>query len=448
MRNIGWHSEDISQHAIQERSVRKVPRHLATHFGAMATGDEEARNEDADTQATEEAEPEHLFCSKSMEVVPDLRSICGLPANPDEDSLLTFRALILPKGKTLHVPDEPGCYATVGPWRMQIALTLVHFVEATQRKAELLLAFADFAMLSKVAKGMFVMSLQLPLKKARNVYEETPRFTTINNVRGFTSINAASQPWATLLPEALKRHPIYAQPQVFTPAAIIQHMRKTLSSRIKVLAASTRLVIAEEVADLARQDKRQAEKQSALFEGRLQQTLSTLADLPPQKYDRRTEERILVVSAEMAGVDWLRTPQRDQLAAGTAEFRATSVAVRRLHHSSPAKAIEPPFAEPPPVSMGAPAVAAVAPAAALAVRQPFPEDDDLVLSSGDEEENDDETPIGQSAALKRARRTPARLEVGEQKAKKPKASTSKASTSTPLPQVTLPTPKKMPSTLY
>ena len=414
----------------------------------MATGDEEARNEDADTQATEEAEPEHLFCSKSMEVVPDLRSICGLPANPDEDSLLTFRALILPKGKTLHVPDEPGCYATVGPWRMQIALTLVHFVEATQRKAELLLAFADFAMLSKVAKGMFVMSLQLPLKKARNVYEETPRFTTINNVRGFTSINAASQPWATLLPEALKRHPIYAQPQVFTPAAIIQHMRKTLSSRIKVLAASTRLVIAEEVADLARQDKRQAEKQSALFEGRLQQTLSTLADLPPQKYDRRTEERILVVSAEMAGVDWLRTPQRDQLAAGTAEFRATSVAVRRLHHSSPAKAIEPPFAEPPPVSMGAPAVAAVAPAAALAVRQPFPEDDDLVLSSGDEEENDDDTPIGQSAALKRARKTPARLEVGEQKAKKPKASTFKASTSTPLPQVTLPTPKKMPSTLY
>ena len=94
--------------------------------------DVEARVDDeAEMQLPEEAEPQHRFSSDTMELVPDLRSICGLPANPDEDGILTFRALVLPKGKTLHVPDEPGCYATVGPWRTQIALSLVHFVEST-----------------------------------------------------------------------------------------------------------------------------------------------------------------------------------------------------------------------------------------------------------------------------------------------------------------------------
>eukprot|EP00966_Prymnesium_polylepis_P331372 7386933-Prymnesium_polylepis.2 len=115
-----------------------------------------------------------------MDCVLDVRSLCGLPQDPEEDGAVAFRALLLPKGKTLHVPDEPGCYATLGPWRMQMSLSLVHFVTATSRKAELLLAFVDYGMLSNgKSTGIFVMSLQLPLAKKRNVFEETPRFTKI-----------------------------------------------------------------------------------------------------------------------------------------------------------------------------------------------------------------------------------------------------------------------------
>ena len=117
--------------------------------------------------------------------------MCGLPQDQEEDGVTAFRALLLPKGKTLHVPDEPGCYATLGPWRMQSALSRVHFVTATSRKPELLLAFVDYGMLSNGAStGMFVMSLQLPLQKKLNVFEETPRFTKIADVCGFTSIDA------------------------------------------------------------------------------------------------------------------------------------------------------------------------------------------------------------------------------------------------------------------
>ena len=406
--------------------------------------DGEARVDDeAEMQLPEEAEPQHRFSSDTMELVPDLRSICGLPANPDEDGLLTFRALVLPKGKTLHVPDEPGCYATVGPWRTQIALSLVHFVESTKRKAELLLAFADFGMLSNVAKGVFMMSLQLPLAKARNIFEETPRITTINDVSGFTSINVAEQPWATLLPKALERHTIFAKPQVFSPAAIIGHMKKPLAARLKVLADITRLAIADEVKDLARQDKRLAEKQKGLFEARLQRTMDKLNHLPPQKYDRRTEERILTVSADMTGADWLQTPQRAQLQAGTAEFRATSAAVRRLHHSpSPPKAAAPTPADAP-VAAPAPAPAATpAPTPAAA-----PEDitSDLNLS-----EDEDDIPIARMAS-KRARNAPARLSnaAEEKKEKKAKASTPKVPLSHqstpppsphPLPSPPLPSP--------
>eukprot|EP00966_Prymnesium_polylepis_P144183 3328742-Prymnesium_polylepis.1 len=154
-------------------------------------------DDDDDDDANEElaAPPKYPFDASTMECVLDVRALCGLPHDPEEDGAVAFRALLLPKGKTLHVPDEPGCYATLGPWRMQSALALVHFVSATNRKPKLLLAFVDYGMLSNgTSTGMFVMSLQLPLQKKGNVFEETPRFTKVADVCGFTS-----QPWCVML---------------------------------------------------------------------------------------------------------------------------------------------------------------------------------------------------------------------------------------------------------
>ena len=105
---------------------------------------------------------------------------------------------------------------------MQSALSLVHFVTATHRKPELLLAFSDYGMLSNgTSTGMFVMSLQLPLSKRRNVFEETPRFTKIADVSGFTTIDIKEQPWCTHLEPALKRQSLLEGNKLYSPADII-----------------------------------------------------------------------------------------------------------------------------------------------------------------------------------------------------------------------------------
>ena len=313
-------------------------------------GDDDDDDDDDDTN-DELTPPKYLFDVSTMDCVLDVRALCGLPQDSEEDGAVAFRALLLPKGKTLHIPDEPGCYATLGPWRMQSALALVHFVAATNRKPELLLAFVDYWMLSNgTSTGMFVMSLQLPLQKKRNVFEETPRFTKVADVSGFTSIDAKEQPWCAMLEPALKRQPLFEGDKLYSPADIISHLRKPLATRLKGLLAFARAGIAAKVAALARQDKRQAEKVKAQLTAQLDKSYEFLLALPPSKYDRRTEDRITLVTPEVAdGVAWLTSPQRAQLQSGSAECKPTVRAIRQLEAPAPPNADAPPMLMPMPM---------------------------------------------------------------------------------------------------
>lgn len=330
-------------------------------------------DDDSDERADEQPNvpPKIPFDAETMECVLDLRALCGLPQDSEEDGALAFRALLLPKGKTLHVPGEPGCYATLGPWQSQVALSLVHFVPATARKPELLLAFADYGMLSFAGRGRFVMSLQLPLQKARNVFEETPRLTKIADVAGFTPIDVKSQPWCSLLEPALKRHPIYEEQKIYSPAAIITYMRAPLARRIETLVKSARKGIAEKVKALARQDKRQAEKASARMEAQLDAAHEFLKALPPKKYDRRMEERVIVVKPDASdGPDWLTTPKRGELEAGSAVCLPTA----RAERAAPAPVVATPVAAAP--AAAAPAAAAADTAARVAMSPELGSDED------------------------------------------------------------------------
>ena len=72
-------------------------------------------NEDGSDSDSEPAVPKpgaakHLYDAKKHMCVPDMRSLCHLPADADEGALMTFRAFIFSLDHTLHVPDEPGCY--------------------------------------------------------------------------------------------------------------------------------------------------------------------------------------------------------------------------------------------------------------------------------------------------------------------------------------------------
>ena len=75
----------------------------------------------------------------------------------------------------------------------------------------------------------------------------------------------------------------------------MQCLKIPLATRITGLEKVAKKSIEEKVAALMRQDKRLAQKASARLLAQLQKTTEFLHGLPPQKYDRRTEERITVV---------------------------------------------------------------------------------------------------------------------------------------------------------
>ena len=268
---------------------------------------------------------EFPFDAKTTQCIPDLRAMCRLPADADEDGVQTFRALLLPIGQTLHVPDEPGCYATVGPYRTQTSLNLVHFVESTKREDELLLTFVDYGMVNAIMSGVYVQTLQLPLQKQRNVYEETPRYTSVKDIAGFSKINPKAQPWCALLKPALERQPVFAQLGLFTALELFQSLKVSLSTRLKTLHEFAVEDIAKLVADLERQDPRAAQKQKAKYEARLAATMSFFESIGPKKYDRTIKDRVLVVDVSKPSTEaqWLQTPDRLRLSNRTAILECT-----------------------------------------------------------------------------------------------------------------------------
>ena len=343
---------------------------------------------------------EHPFDAKTTQCIPDLRALCRLPADADEDGVQTFRALLLPIGQTLHVPGEPGCYATVGPYRTQTALNLVHFVESTKREDELLLTFVDYGMVNAIMTGVYVQTLQLPLQKQRNVYEETPRYTSVKDIAGFSKINPKAQPWCALLKPALERQPVFAQLGLFTALECFQSLKVSLSSRLRTLHEFAVEDIAKLVADLERQDPRAAQKQKAKYEARLAATMSFFESIGPKKYDRTIKDRVLVVDVSQPSTEaqWLQTPDRLRLSNRTAILECTG---RRGERQQPAE----PTAEPTPIP------AAQEPAAETAEGE-FPElsDDADVVPESELEAPAPAPGQASSQRPKRARATPARLD--------------------------------------
>ena len=117
-------------------SAASAPEAAPAEAAAATEGEEDAR------------EIQHPFDPETTEAVLDVRALCRLPLDADEDGVHAFRALLLHRGKTVHVPDEPGCYATAAPYKSQTAVAIVHFHPSTKRENELLLSFVDYGMVS------------------------------------------------------------------------------------------------------------------------------------------------------------------------------------------------------------------------------------------------------------------------------------------------------------
>ena len=286
---------------------------------------DEGGDEDTVEQSFIGKQPQYPFDVKETDVIIDVRCLCGLPEDPEADGMESWRAVFLPKGKTIHVPEEPGAYVTLGPYRSQLAISIVHFASTTARDPELLLGFVDHGMMKDSAIGIYVKSLQLPLCKQRNIYNEQPRYTKIADVSGFTDIDVKEQPWCAHLEGALARQPNYELNKLYSPALIIKHLHKALNIRLKDLMQRAQTGIDAKVSALARQDPRAAEKAKAQMLSTLDATKAWLDALPPSKYDRRLKDRITVVDADAAGgVSWLTTPRRAEMQKGEAQCQPTA----------------------------------------------------------------------------------------------------------------------------
>ena len=346
------------------------------------------------------AKPKFPFNPETEEAVLDLRALYQIPFNTLEDGISALRVMIFPKGKCLHVPGQAGKYLVSGSWRSQYAISVVHFNAASKRPPELLLSFIDYGMLNSASSGIFVETLQLPLQKARHVFEDTPRISKIADVIGFTDINAAAAPWNSQLAIALAKQPVLKRMDITKQSDIQKQYLQRLEKRITVCVQETRESMLAAVEDLRRQDARAADKQLAAFEATLEHTIGALKALPPSAYDTTLGGRIMTLKEgeqddTPAGFPSLTSPLRMQVTGGTASLIRTQLAVR---HRDPTDKQAPSkkriFEEPPPVELS---------------------DDDGDNSNDDDDDNTAEaTGEGGSAGAnvngKRQRRAPNRME--------------------------------------
>ena len=299
---------------------------------APAAAEEAAADDDDGKEPDFAAEPEFPFDHTTTQVILDVRALCSIPFDIQADPTFAFRVLLLPSGKTVHVPNEPGCYAVGAPWRSQKALSLVYFKQSTQRPPELVLRFGDYSILRETVGTIYVESLQLPLTKQRNVFNETPRLTSMKMVAGFRSIDCNLMPWQAQLPAALARQAVFTHHKISGSAELLAFVRSPLADRIAAIIKFAEDRLEKHTAGVRRQDPAMAERIAGTFETHLEAVEQALKNLPPEKYDRQLEQRVFevhVMLEETPRPDWLSSPVKTKISAGTAEMYRTILRERR-----------------------------------------------------------------------------------------------------------------------
>ena len=245
----------------------------------------------------EESNIVYKFDSSKHDLVLDLKTLSEIPFDPDTSGIKTFKAFVFEKGKAVHYPQEAGKYIVSGEWREQWILCVVHFKEETKRKPEFLLNFVDYGMLSTTMSGVSVETLLMPLKKAKNVYQDTPRLTQIDDVAGFSPIDPACTPWSVNLAPCLKKLPQFVLHDITAHRHLLEWVKKkTLRQQFTKLEVAARKAITTEVEAMRRQDESQADKIAQMFLARLKSTMASLNLLPPEAYE--VEDRIVVLTPD------------------------------------------------------------------------------------------------------------------------------------------------------
>ena len=271
-------------------------------------------------------EPKVTFDSEKQSMTLDFRSVNSLPFDPDTMGVNAFRVIIFAKGKGLHVPDQPGKLVVSGDWTTQLAITLVHFAPSTHRAPELLINFVDYGYANPAMAGMNVETLLLPLLVRKGVFQDAPRLTSVKDITGFSAIDISKAPWSMNLKPCLAKQKNLLAFGISSQRDIMTWLSsEKMEARITLLAARARTELVEHIAGLASQDASAADKQKAVFEAKLSVILDAIGALPPSAYDVRMSTRIIELTEETAAPEWLLSPMRAAMSAGTSEYVHTKL---------------------------------------------------------------------------------------------------------------------------
>ena len=133
----------------------------------------------------------------------DIKTLISIPHQQD-GPCRALQAVITEHGKCLHSEKSPGSTVISGMASVITPFCLVHFIDATKRKPELLVGFGDYGMANIEGQGISVESIPLPLKMRQNQYQRDLYTTEMEKIAGFEQVDLTQIPWSIDLAPCLK----------------------------------------------------------------------------------------------------------------------------------------------------------------------------------------------------------------------------------------------------
>ena len=260
----------------------------------------------------------------SHELIVDPKGWCGIPFDTNDDGFRSFRAFIVPRGKSTHVPNVPGHYALVGTKpEVLVAPLLVHFQPSTGRKPELLVTFVDYAMGNAELSGVSVEALDLPLKKSHNNYARHPNLSKMELVAGFSPV-PVSTPYTVDLEPTLKVNKPWSTLKLSSQSDALAWIDKGLAQRISTLFQHAEAALEAHVQEVKKAgNERSATQQQGVFQAKLQRMREMIQAMPPQAYDARINSRFVLLEEADPNPEWMASPLRQSMTGGAAQLVRT-----------------------------------------------------------------------------------------------------------------------------
>jgi hypothetical protein len=272
-----------------------------------------------------ERPPGFVACTTDEhELIVDPKGWCHLPYDTAHDGVKSFRAIVVPRGKTARV--SPANYVVVGCSTVITAPVLVHFTNG--RAPEVLLDFVDYAMVKdSLLTGVSVETLKEPLMVRKGVYQTQQYVVSLRHVAGFSSFPPGA-PYTVHLEPALKKNAPYSTLNISSVADVMRFVDTPLAGRVSQLMADAEQRYEKAAAELSKAGDRQAQKTRGVWEAQLLELVGAVRAMPLKAYDERLSARFThLTSAEIehSQPGLLSSPLREQLSLGTAELKRTAL---------------------------------------------------------------------------------------------------------------------------